>query len=425
MSKEELIEKPFPLAVSEKLASVNALLEAIGLDTKVSVELVTTKTGKEALKLFGPAKEHVVDPTAFEAILNGNIPLLFKHLENCFPGKADSTSSVELLWQKDFAAATFSRIPVGSVGKGNEILTELANKGSEVIPVIYGSTAGINFAEVLETIIAGEVAKQGLGKSTAVLFETVGNGSLLSYEMLTASERVIPESLKEDYEKFKDRLGTNFVAKRTAAANLILNNFFADFSLPTFISDGDLTAKLGPVYTVGKLMLLAKLAGGDPKPFLHSDLRASRWMSILSPEKLKVPVSQFNRSMAGFGYYARDAVIAAEIPGAVLLLLKMTTHANIYKILGRYGSLYNERTGNGAILAPIKRLRIQTAEQAKVNSDPADVIVLAFLAQHFPDRFAKLLADFVRLCTVMTPEEAIDWGTKDVRLVVEDYFKFN
>ncbi len=408
-----------------KAAKIGSLIAAMGLDQRVVASADVSKTGKSIVRLRGSV-EMVADPGAVDNILDGDMPCLFRLLENCFVKDKGNFTATDLLERENFSKATLSNVALYPTVQGNEVLTKMQGLSGEVVPFTFGSTSGLNFAEVLESSICAQQAGEKLGRETVVLFGTDGHESSHADEMLEDSLKIIPSGQVAEFEQFSMQLGKTLSQQRVDAAKLLLGNFMGEVSLPVFVEETLVTKNVGERFTLGKLLLLAKLAGSDPVLF-KGRLGEEKSSRLLAKEgingRLGESVASQNGEMAGFGYYAREAVLAADFAGVVIYPLKLTTHANIYKILDSYGGLFSPDTNTGAILCPISRHRIQTRAQARENSDPCDVVVLAFLASKFPEQFAKLVADFKKSCVVLSPEEAIAAGTRDTRFIVEEYFQ--
>ena len=72
---------------------------------------------------------------------------------------------------------------------------------------------------------------------------------------------------------------------------------------------------------------------------------------------------------------------------------------------------------------PITRHRIQTPSKIALQTgDPVDPTVLAYLAQREPSSWQKLVTEFTDSCQVLTPDQAIQKGTGDVRFNIANYF---
>ncbi|KXK08793.1 MAG: hypothetical protein UZ21_OP11001000348 [Microgenomates bacterium OLB22] len=180
---------------------------------------------------------------------------------------------------------------------------------------------------------------------------------------------------------------------------------------------------MGDRITTAKMTLVGRLQGADPH-LLAMRSGTSIKISELPHTPLKagdvLPNETF--SPQGFFYYGRDAILAADSAGLIITPLKLTSHANIYKILETYHSLSSLRGGSdGTIVAPIQKHRIQTRHQAHVGSDPCDATVLAYLSRRNPVGFQDLMEAFHSTCRVLSIEEALSVGVQDKKLVVEEY----
>jgi hypothetical protein len=312
-----------------------------------------------------------------------------------------------------------SEINLAGAKRGNLFLTELTGIPATTIPCIYGSTNGLNLAELWETIICTEALK-ACGQEAWTIFGTGGHDSPRSREMFQDSFAALPTKFKKTFGQFRESLGRTLGEQRIDAARRLIKT-----NKITFVPDEKIFAALGKNFSLGKLLLLAQIAGEDPKLFdtiRTSDLSAVCNQSKEGQKRLSGAVAEIGSEPAGFTYYAREVIIAADFPGFTLMPFKLTTHANIYKILSGYGALAAQNEDRGAILCPLQRQRIQTARQAEAGSDPCDVIVMAFLAKNFPENFARLTQDFAQTCRVLSPNEGIGLGTQDNRFIIENYF---
>ncbi|KKQ75846.1 MAG: hypothetical protein US96_C0003G0004 [Candidatus Woesebacteria bacterium GW2011_GWB1_38_5b] len=391
---------------------------ALGLDSKIAITPVVSKKGNDLI-LIDAGREFKLDAkSGLEVINGGNFSNLIRMLSHGFPGSQEPASTPDLLNQSEFAEACLSQAVLGADLVGNTLLNKISGAPGEFIPVYYGSTDGINFAEVLETQLCAQ-ALQARGLPSYVIFDTDGFDSGRNVQNAVNSSHVVPVSLEAEFEQFSLSLGDS-TKDRSIEATKRLTNDGSIF----FASNEEVFDAVGKNLSIGKLALLARLAGGDPKLFdsrTVSDIL--RKIDSLSPTiDPQTPVNQSGLKPAGFSMYAREAVISAEFKGVVGMPLKLTTHANIYKMLGRYGSLLSQRVNSGAILFPIQRQRIQTRAQSLAGTDPVDPVVLAFLSEKFPEALKKLKNDFIKNCQVLTPQKAIETGTGDNRFIIEDYF---
>lgn len=400
---------------SPQEVQLNAVINSFGLSQKIDVSTIVSRKGTQLISL-NAGKEHTYSVKEIDTALNsGKFSDIVRVIARAFPGPEQDTSAIDLLNREAFKTATLSEVVVSNVQQGNHFLNEVSGMPSSEVPVFYGSTDGLNLAEVWETALCAQ-SLTARGVPSYVLFDTGGHETRKANEMLVASERVIPTDKVDQFEAFKLSLGQSITQQRLNAAQLLTS------SPLSFVTHEEIFKVVENELTIGKMALLARLTGGDPKIF--QNLKHSQLMQLLDEHAIEPQalIPDIQDEPAGFAMYAREALIAAEGHGHMAIPLKLTTHGNIYKLLERYGSLASQRPDGGTILCPITRHRIQTRGQALVSADPCDVLVLAFLSQEFPDQFATLKSDFENTCTVLTAEQAIDKGTVDKRFIVEDYF---
>jgi len=398
------------------------LVEKIGLDQKVSVSVKLGRNQISQLLISGVnGKLLVGNGSGLEKLAEGKLSFALNLIAKSICSSGNPVSSTQLLTEDAFSSSCVTEVSFPEEIKGNVLLKKFTTSAQNVVPIFYGSTSGINSAELLETeICAGGLEEKGV--ETEVVFDMSGADSPKAEEIKDESLEIISPELKEQFSDFVLELGNTPSAQMAEAASLITGVK----SKIKIVPAGEIFLTLGKKLTIGKLMVLARLAGQDPKLFEGlklSDAMKTAERKDMGREFITTAVSDTNLSPAGFSYYARDAVIGAEYDGVVGLPFKLTTHANIYKPLGGFCGLFSQREGqNGAILLPIQRHRIQTRSQSEIGADPIDVRVLAFLESKFPNQMQKLIRDFRLSCKVLSPSEAIAQGTGDKRFIIEDYF---
>lgn len=411
---KDLLQPSTPEAEIQALsAGLNGFFIQAGL-SRLSTSIGRTRDGAPIILLSTDSQIVRIDPgPGLDQIKAGNTKMLFRLMAKCFPGSEDSVTAMDLMSQSEFQASCLTEIS-NLPTKGNECLNGLTGALPNEVPVLYGSTSGLNLAEVFETVICAQAAIN-VGINAYIIFDITGNDNLKARQILANSVVTLPGDMKSEFSDFQDNLGRSPIDRHLSAVSQLVGKFPIIFTTPAEIID-----TMGQEFSLAKLALLAKLAGGDP--LLFEGIRASALVSQLSLDDLCESIANSRSQPAGFTYYAREAVLGADMAGSVILPFKLTTHANIYKILGRYGALTSQRLDGGAILCPITRQRIQTREQSRMENDPCDVTVIAFLASKFPDGFSKLVDDFAAACQVLDPAQAMSLGTTDNRFIIEDYF---
>lgn len=416
---KEISELP-PTNETEILASsLTHLVKDMGLGEKVRITTRPVRSGGQQIEIISNRALRAAWGSGLEQLRDGQFSLLLKFIARTLAESGRSTDTIDLLRKQEFSFSCLAETTLSENSKGNKFLTELIGASDRVIPCLYGSTNGLNFAELLETTICASAIRDR-GLDSVVIFDTSGNNTEHSRKTLSESVAVLPDRLKKEYPPFLESLGASPREQRSKAAKRLLAG-----SNIVIIPSVKIFSELGNKFSVGKLAVLAKIAGEDPLLFKRlktSELLASCNQSKSGLRILRTSVYDMNLEPAGFTYYAREAVIAGDFPGLVALPLKLTSHANIYKILGGYGSLSSQNQDGGAVLCPIMRQRIQSKRQASEGADPFDVTVLAFLAEKFPSNFNRLRQDFANSCKVLSPTRAMELGTKDKRFIVEDYF---
>ena len=395
------------------------LVTDLGLGNQVGIDSKPCRSGGIRIIFAGKREISAAWGSGLDQIENAKYSLLIKLIARSLACGERSVSSGDLLEKESFRDACVTEVQLSEPSKGNEFLSSLTEVDDARIPFFYGSTDGLNFAELLETVLTARYL-ESRGLDATVIFDTAGNDSKRSRQMLSESISVLPYELRQEFFNFLKSIGDTLQEQRISAAKGLLPNTNLRILPAEQIFDA-----LGKKLTVGKLAVLAKIAGEDPQLFQGvrvSELLASTNQSREGLQLLKTLVSETGLQPAGFTYYARDAVIAAEFRGIVGFPFKLTDHANIYKILDGYSALYSPSKGSGAILCPIQRQRIQTRSQSQEGADPFDVTALFFLSQKFPEEFHLLIEDFTLSTRILTPTEAIGIGNKDKRFIIEDYF---
>lgn len=414
------------LAIPIQAEQLPDFLGSLFIQWGISVSSTLSRTKKGAARITFTTSRGMAEidtGTLLTQIQRGGADILLKVIARCFPGSNGDVDTRDLLTRGDYVASCLTEIAPESRG-GNASLNRLVGAAPGAIPVLYGSTSGINPAEVFETIVCAQAAR-ARGWPAYTIFDSTGHENARAIRMLEASSQAIPGAMRAELKDFTLSLGQTWEDRRVQATRRLVG---VASELPVhFITAESTLAGLEREFSLAKLLLLTHLAGGQPLLF------AGGWKEVRPKVVNHIPITDLARSVAefalsekvevaGFTYYARDAVLGADVSGATILPCKLTTHANIYKILEAYGSLWSQRADGGAILCPITRHRIQTREQAASGADPCDVIVVAFLAERFPEAYAQLVTDFAQSCKVLTPTEAIAAGTRDKRFIIEDYF---
>lgn len=395
-----------------------------------------TRTGKKEQLIFqGLEKTVVLDPdNGLDRLLLDSRFLLNKliSLVPIPPRLKMDCGSTDLLQEQLFARSCLSEVNAGVFPlQGNSLLCALGQLDPRVIPVAYGSTAGINFAEVLETALVAQEASKKLAQETVILFDYDGQPSTISRTIFGGSLVSLPPRLRERAINFRAATGADLMAGRIRATRDLLIKIEG---LPEVVLVDllDYFRSLGERFSVGQLLALAKIAGSDPILF-HTSVRELRTNMILGDingrsglfdngiNALSTPVSalidQHNLRPGGLTCYALQTMIARE-NGVVVLPFKLTPNANIYKILQSTGVLFDGDKQNGAILAPISRLRIKS----RGSNQPIDPVALAVLALDQPTNFQTLVSDIKAGFRVLQPEQAIQKGVGDVPFLIESYF---
>lgn len=391
----------------------------------MSLKQSQTRKGGDRLDLIYPAKTIFLDEqSGLAEVKEGNADFLLERLSRLAPSISGDVSAVDLLKEKRFKEACFTEISLNSSFISNRFFQE--TMGISDIPVFYGSTAGINFSEVLETTFSAQaLINQGL--PATVVFDFDGSPSPESNRIFRVSKDILRPDLQERMINFAQG---SLIEQRIKAVKTLLANIdgLPEIKLVDTLS---IFENLGGRFTLGQLLALGKNAGNDPKLFTNDSLPSSvntftkgirnRELGVKSIHELfNISLAEMIKNgfqPAGFTYYAREAIVG-KFEGLACAPLKLTEKANIYKILFSTNSLFNRETGNGISLLPITRFRIQ----ANLASGPVDPIALMVLAQDDPQSFGRLVADFRHDFTVLTPDQAITKGTSDKKLLLEDYF---
>lgn len=406
------------------------LLVDSGLDSIVQTQVgVTRNTQKDRLEIVGSSQKILLDDQGgLDRVRGGDIGFLFGILARS-SGMPGDFSATDLLKSLKFAQAVFSEVDFTQQFNPNVILQKLVSLEDRSIPVSYGSTSGINFAEVLETAICSEAVREK-GVQSSVVFDFEGADSPQSRQIFEASMRALPVRLRERALNFITQVDGALINSRLKATKELVAQL-PDLPQIEFIDGIEVFRALGEDFTIAQLLLMAKIAGQNPKLFINSEKGVVTPISIArKAQKLKEPFKYLRGGVvgfidrgfkpAGFSYYAREARIGMK-PGVVVTPFKLTDKANIYKILAPTAALFSAERNQGIILAPITRQRIQTRiiEGVGENLDP---IALGILAADQPLSFQKLVRAFREVCRVLTVDEAIEKGEVDSRFFIEDFF---
>lgn len=397
-------------AVREYTAS---FVSEIGLSHKVKVDSVKTRNGATQISISSTGTDIRLgnaDPGTVE-ILEGNTEEVIRYISSAIGKPGAPVCSTDLLEQPEFQSSSLRQVT--SMSSTPNLVLKQFMRFPDRIPVTYGSTSGINAAEVMETLLCAKEST-ALGKPSEVIFDFSGTDSPRSRQILAASLDIFAD--KNNVLSFISSLGQTSQEQMLEAAEIIFNG-----QPISFIPSEAIFRKMGESFTMGKLLVLARLSGSDPK--LFGDMRSKDIFSRQRGIPLSTPICELDNP-AGFAFYARGAVLGADFSGSYISPLKLTDKANIYKILSTYGALASQRGGEGVVLCPIQKHRIQTRQQINRQSgDPVDIRVLAYLSQISPDKFEVLANDFRNSCRVLSAGEAIEIGTTDKRFCVEDYFE--
>lgn len=178
-------EQPGPLEQLE--SAIRETLALYGAEGKVSVTTGTTRSGRPRIELHGPAKRTLIDDLGVvERMLGGDFMLTASLLAKTLDTVQSQVSSIDLLSRPAFEQSHLFSKQAG--GNGNELLNNLTDSPATSIPTFYGSTSGLNIAEVLETVVCAETAKTQ-GHDTHVVFDTMGHTTPRAVTMLEQSKK--------------------------------------------------------------------------------------------------------------------------------------------------------------------------------------------------------------------------------------------
>lgn len=405
-----------------EIEQIPNILKASGISPLVKVEVGQTRAGKPRLTLSGKEKIlDITDGSGLPRILDGDINFLLTAAANTIAISGGDMSSIQLLEMAGFRSACVTEIDIKKVTRP----LCFTHKEDGKVPVVYGSTAGINIAEVLQTALCGNALQAKI--DSKVYFDIDGRDSVESQAILVESLATLPVTLKEKVARFIQGNGRNLFTARIIAVTE-LTGIISGIPDVQFFNVMTPFRAIKDKFTLGQLMLMAKTAGSDPKLFddkFGKEVKTRDLISRFSASEdptdlLKASIfDQFaDLSPAGFTFYAREARLGQLYTFAAPL--KMTDKANIYKILLSMGSLYSPETGLGMILMPISRMRILSRESL-LSTRPIDPVVLRIMSLEDPAGFQRLIQAFKREFKVLTPYEAISAGTKDIRFVATDY----
>lgn len=411
--------------------TVQGLIDDIGLGRQLSVKLSVTPRGNEMVELAGIGERIVLDQGGLSTLEKPQkqIPHLLKLVSRLVKSDApQSATTQDLMRRESYRTSALTEIDPSNIVQGNTFLNRILGLREISVPCSYGSTGGLNMAELLETMMCADSARRRGIRSVETVFSMTGGEAGRARQILAQSTAVIPERKRTDFDDFVRNLGMRGSDQiRTAAEMLIGQDRYRN---NTHIVDSDSIMRgLGRDFTFGKLLMLARLSGGDPGLF---DAQKTSWeVARARREDIRKAVTDvlpFDRpdAIRGIVYYARDTVIAGDFPGYVLMPLKVTTHANIYKLLEGYEALASQRADRGevggALLCPIQKHRIQTRAQTS-GGDPCDARVLAYLENRSPHAYRSLVQDFREHCRVLSPDEVVEHDGGDKRFIIENYFE--
>ncbi len=408
---------------TERELTVNGIRDLIkisGMDLFITSGVGQTRNGKDQLRLKGAGDKIIsLDDSALERVQKGDIEFLIRFLGSLTIIKNTNLSATQLLGDERVAAACATQLKRGSNLTGNKFLTEVAGILPDSVPIFYGSTAGINFAEILETSLATKFLKNRRINATLV-FDYESKESFESQIIFDSSMSNLPVHLRERALNFDKEFRRRIDARLKATTDLL--GMTEGLPQPVLIDGADIFSQLGLKFTLGQLLLITRMAGNAPRLFESSKKILNSSHFLEAGVDLDTPVSEIitkDFKPAGFTYYARDVRIG-KFEGAVGFPLKLTDKANIYKILVDSGCLFDPETGQGVILLPLTRQRIQNS--FGIDNKPVDPIALKFLAEDQPLQFQALIGSFQEACRVLTPTQAIKVGTVDNRFIIGDYF---
>lgn len=409
-------------------SNIEIILSTLGADQILQANIRTNNKGNKILTLSSESRVvEVGEGSGLALIRQGQIRVLVERVADALRTNRENVSTTDLLDTPVFRQAVISEIASLGMLKANEFFQATFGIMPNNIPVFYGSTSGINFAEVIETAICSKDLQQR-GLKSSVIFDYDSKSGLISDRIFVTSRLLLKSELQLQVDERRRIFG--LANARLLAAQELLDRI-PDLPDIQFVEGIEVFNRLSSQFsfTVGQVLLMSRIAGNDPDLFSGLDLL--RREILIKKENI---FKRFNPLMAvsmsvseymgnvlrpkGFTYYARDARIC-QFAGVVAIPLKLTDKANIYKILHPMGSLFDPNKNQGGILMPIMRQRIG----GKSLDQPIDPIVLQILADNDPIGFERLVCSFREQCRVLSVDDAIRAGTRDNRFYVEDFFE--
>lgn len=407
------------------------LLTTLGVDRVVGSSIRVNAKGNPVMTLVSSESTFEINAgNALRDLQSGRVRPFIERLSSFLKVTDEDVTAVDLLREKAFRMACSTVLGGENLGS-NLFLRQLADLPINLVPVFYGSTSGINFAEVLETAFCSKVLiEQGFNSSVVFDFESLA--STRSRAIFTSYREILNESLQKQADRFLTDNQSLISARLQAIENLLAE--VGDLPKIDFIDGLDVFRQLDNdfPFTLGQLLLMTRIAGQNPRLFSAKDKFTGQPIvfdkdnllqktGLNDIEAIRQTVGQFlgtTRQPAGFSYYARDARIG-QFDGVIGIPFKLTDKANIYKIMEPLGSLFSPDQGRGMVLLPISRLRIQS----RFISEPVDPVVLGILATNNQLAFQRLVRDVQKDFRVLSADQAVAAGTKDKKLFLEGYFR--
>ncbi|KXK08794.1 MAG: hypothetical protein UZ21_OP11001000349 [Microgenomates bacterium OLB22] len=192
MRMEISLSKEQPGQIEQLESAIRDTLTLYGAEGKVSVTTGTTRSGRPRIELHGPAKKTLIDDLGVvERMLRGDFMLTASLLAKTLDTIQAQVNTTDLLRRPAFEQSDLFSKKAG--GNGNELLNKLTDSPASSIPTFYGSTSGLNMAEVFETVVCADTA-QTRGHDTHVVFDTMGHTTPRAVAMLEQSKKVLPTS---------------------------------------------------------------------------------------------------------------------------------------------------------------------------------------------------------------------------------------
>lgn len=411
--------------------NIQALMGSSGLDLFVTALMQQTRSGQDQLKIttVDQTRSILIDQQSGLDRFLSEMEFFMRKITHTVAPVRGNFDAWQLLGNPRFMQACASEVDLNQDLAGNQFLTQVVGLPAGTIPVFYGSTAGINLAELLETSLSAKFLKQK-GINCEVVFDFEAIESRESQAIFDQSMKALPLSLREKALNFSQGFSRRIDGRLAATEDLLAR---MDGLPKVNLVDGvTLFDKLRDNFTLGQLLLMARIAGNNPKLFegtrrsvslvdFLSDNLPTQLQSKSIMDLLKIPVSKVMDNgfkPAGFTYYAREARIA-RFTGVCGYIFKLTDKANIYKILLDCGCLFDPVQRQGAILLPVTRQRIQIGDGLV---KPIDPIALKFLSEDQPETFQALVRDFQKTSQVLTPAQVRMADLNSRNFMADSYF---